>query len=197
MLDAAPATRLDAPTPDAIEHLGCYGNDAARWCVARSHPQAERWADSNLRRLGFVTYLPLYATRRRDRVVPSMFHTVEAPLFVSYLFVRNDNPDLWRPIREAPGVAAVLTCGNRIQYANAEDVEALQATDAARRTHPTGQGATWRPGAAVRVCGGIFDGHAGVVVAGDGDTVRVAVMFLGQLRTVALPAEFLTARDEG
>src|SRR5215469_2871571 len=57
------------------------------WAVVQTHPQAERWAETNLRRQGYPTLLPLMRVRRRDRVLRSLFHTVEVPLFPGYCFV--------------------------------------------------------------------------------------------------------------
>ena len=178
-----------------LKHQGCRGSGEARWAVAQTHPQAERWANGNLRRLGYETYLPLYATERRDRAVPTLRHQVLVPLFPRYLFVRHDRADVWRPIREAPGVNAVLTSGNRIQWVRAGAVEALQAGEADRRTWGSGQGPVWRPGAAVRVARGIFAGHPGVVTTVDHEALTVSVLFLGQLRNVALSPDSVEPRD--
>ncbi len=191
MLDAAAQPLVAIHNPD---HHGCRGNGEARWCVAQTHPQAERWANANLQRLGYATYLPLYAAQRRDRATPTLRHTVLAPLFPRYVFVQHANALLWRPIREAPGVNAVLTSGNRIQWVRAGAVEALQRFE--RDRHQIHQpGPQWRCGAAVRVARGIFAGHPGVVTAVDHEAVTVSVLFLGQLRSVALAADSVEARD--
>jgi transcriptional antiterminator RfaH len=203
MLDAAPATRLDAARHDsagslATPRMSCYSNSAPRWACVYTQPQAETWADANLCRAGYETYLPLYATRRRDRVVRSMFHNVMLPLFPRYLFVMFDHHTAsWSPIRATPGVTDIIRCGLEPQYASAGAVEAVRAAEDVRRTLPAGQSTRWLPGAVVRVSRGILGGMPGVVLTVDDDTVQVSVMFLGQLRTIALPAGFLTARDEG
>ena len=127
-----------------------------------------------------------------------MFHRVTLPLFPRYLFVMFDHHTAsWSPIRATLGVTDIIRCGAEPQYAAAGAVEALQATDAARRTSPPSPAATWRPGAAVAVSAGVFAGFPGVVLETDGDTALVSVMFLGQLRQVSLPGEYLTARDDG
>ena len=53
--------------------------ETRRWCVARTKPQAERWAHLNLLRIGFDAYLPLCIVRRRDRVLHSLIHSAELP----------------------------------------------------------------------------------------------------------------------
>ena len=189
MLDVAPDTRLDhhelvAKPPE------CRGN----WAVAQTRPQAERWAQSNLRRLGYETYLPLITVRRRDRAIRSLWHRVEIPLFPSYLFVQHCNPDLWRPIREAPGVQCVLLCGNRIQYARAGAVEALRADEALRAAQPP-ETSQWHPGAAVAVTAGAFFGHPAVIAAVTRKSAIITILIFGSPRNVTVPLSCLTRRE--
>jgi transcription antitermination factor NusG len=130
MLDAAPPCRLETHEPVSRDHLGCYGNsNRIGWIVAQTHPQAEFWAEANLQRRGYLVFLPLYATKRRDGRTA---HTTSilAPLFSGYLFVRYDSSEPRRPIRETPGVRDVIRCGAEVQWVNAGAVEALQAGEA-------------------------------------------------------------------
>jgi transcription antitermination factor NusG len=132
--------------------------------------------------------LPLYAHTAPDRATPSLRHRILVPLFPRYLFVLHDQADLWRPIRETPGVNAVLTSGNQIQWVRKGVVEALQAGEERPAADPPD-----RPAMAlrrrVRVARGIFAGHCGVVTTVEHEAVVVAVLFLGQLRKVALKAQ--------
>ena len=189
-LDANLLVAIQPPYLGCAQHRQCRGS----WAVAQTHPQAERWAQSNLQRLGYVTFLPLYASRVRDRVVQTLTRIVERPLFSRYLFVQHDNPDLWRPIREAPGVASVLTNGNRIQYVNAGAVEALQATEDARRS-PMPRNAQYRPGVACTPRDGPFQGLPGVVLSTQDDIATVGILFLGALREIPMPFDSLIPRD--
>jgi transcriptional antiterminator RfaH len=60
---------------------------SVRWYVVHIRAQGEKCADLNLRRQGFVTYLPRYLrTRRHTRRI----ETVARPLFPRYLFVAMD-----------------------------------------------------------------------------------------------------------
>ena len=165
-----------------------------RWAVARTKPQAERWAFINVCRLGYEAFLPLCTVRRRDRVLPSLFHNVEVPLFRSYLFVQHQPGTSWRGIRAAPGVASIVCAGHEIRYAAPVVVEQLRATEALRRT-PAPLKQRFRPGSACRLSAGALRGHAAVVVEIDGDSVAVAVMLFGELRRVSVPLDALSLRD--
>jgi len=174
------------------------GQGARRWCVAHTEPGAERWANDNLARSGYATYLPMIAVQRRDRVVRSLTHMVTIPLFTRYLFVANDNPALWRPIRETPGVASVISSNGRAHHVAQGAVEALQALEHTRRVLAA-RGPVRAVGDAVAVRYGIVAGHRGVIASihrdrgGDHsrDTARVSLLFLGELRDVELPLDAL------
>lgn len=190
---------LDATTPQAVatqQHDSADTRATSQpavlrhWCVAHTEPGAERYANDNLTRSGYATYLPLIAVTRRDRVVRSLTHTVTIPLFARYLFVANDNPQLWRPIRETPGVASVISSNGRAHHVAQGAVEALQASEQARRVLTAGR-AVYVPGDAVAVRYGIVAGHRGIVTSAHGDTVSVALLFLGELRDIRLPVDCL------
>jgi transcription antitermination factor NusG len=166
-----------------------------RWAVARTKPQAERWAFINVCRLGYEAFLPACTVRRRDRVVPSLFHNVEVPLFRGYVFIQHTPGTSWRPIRSAPGVASIVCAGHEIRYAAPGAVEQLMATEALRRT-PAPLQQRFRPGSACRLSAGALRGHEAVVVEIDGDSVAVAVMLFGELRRVSVPLDSLALRDD-
>jgi transcription antitermination factor NusG len=182
----------EAPANDA-SLAGCYGNSAG-WAVCRSNPQAERWADANLRLQGYQTYLPLYATKQRDRVLRTMWHQVEKPLFTGYLFVWLTRRDVWRPIRETPGVHSLLLCGNRLQYAHAGAVEALQAGEDLRR-QPSPETSAWRVGASCAIGGGVFEGHEAVVMELRGQNAVVSLVAFGSLQRAVVAVSALTGRN--
>jgi transcription antitermination factor NusG len=187
--------RLETADPGPFQQRNaspCYGNGLGRqWAVAYTQPQAERWANDNLRRLGFVTYLPLHTVRRRDPAIRSLVHRVEVPLFSRYLFVQHNNPEFWRPIREAPGVASVIRSGERIQFARQGAVEAIQA---ALATSPPDDGSIG-PGDAVCVSTGPLRGHPAVVVAVHRQVATIEVMLFGGLRTLLVHLDQLQPRE--
>jgi transcription antitermination factor NusG len=169
--------------------------ESHRWAVARTKPQAEHWARVNLARLGYEVFLPTCTVRRRDRVVRSMFHAIEVPLFRSYLFVQHQPGTSWRGIRAAPGVASIVCAGHEIRYAAPGVVEQLRATEALRRT-PAPLKQRFRPGSACRLSAGALRGHEAVVVEIDGDTAAVTVMLFGELRRITAPLDSLALRDD-
>jgi len=197
MLDTTVATPSDAHNPTPASHLGCYSIRAPRWAVVYTHPQAERWANSNLTRRGYVTYLPLAAVRVRDRVTPSMLHTVQRPLFSRYLFIRfNHLADSWSPIRDTPGVLDLVRSGPDVHYAPEDAVSALQAGEAARRCL-TAENTSWAPGTPCSLRKGYaLEGLPAVVLSVHRDQATVAIMMLGHLRNVSVNLDCLKARDE-
>ena len=149
----------------------------------------------NLLRFGFEAYLPLCTVRRRDRVLRTLIHTVEVPLFRSYLFVLHEPGSSWRPIRGTPGVQTLVTVGGRLEYAVPGAVEALQATERLRRA-PTAPEHLYRPGSACRLSAGPLRGHEAVVAEIDGESATVTVMLFGELRRVSVPLGALSLRED-
>ncbi len=180
--DRLPVSETDRP-------VRCGSN--ARWYVAQTHPQAERWASENLSRQGFVPYLPLAAVTVRDRVLRTLTRTILRPLFTSYLFVSFDAArDPWRPICSTRGVRRLFMTGFRPIPVPHGAVERLQATDAARLA-PAATAAAWAPGAACVLAAGPFTSFPGVVVDTSDETARVTLLMFGQLRDVTVPIAHL------
>ena len=195
MLDTA--TNAAALLPHhPTDHRGCYSIRTPRWACVYTHPQAETWANTNLRRAGYQTYLPTFAARVRDRVVPTLHHVVTRPIFPRYLFLLFDHLEAsWSPIRATPGVVDLVRSGSEPAYASEAAVRALQALDAQRAT-PAPKSCQWAPGAVCRVGIGIFQGHPGVVTIVANDTALVSLLFLGHLREIALPLDCLEPRGD-
>ena len=198
-LDALPATRLDAPNRMCAQPVADATPSGSRplpWFVIASHSQAERRAAQHLAQQGYQTYLPLCAIKRRDRVVRSMFHTIQVPLFSGYLFTSFDPHENWRPILYTPGVFSLIRNpdGKPIPVPQ-RALEAVRASEDARRTL-TPREPLWRPGAACRLAGGgAFDGHDAVVTAVHHDRAVVALLMLGHLREVQVSLDCLVARE--
>lgn len=167
---------------------------ALPWTVVATHPQAERWAEQNIARAGYRTYLPMVAVRKRDRVVRTVFHSVLVPLFPGYLFVVVERGSPWTPVRYAPGVRSLLVGGNGLQYCRAGDCEALQAGERDRRTPPTRQDAAWRVGQACRLGAGVFSGVEGVIVELRPGLAKVALIAAGSLSHMVVQQELLELR---
>src|SRR5262249_47734833 len=121
---------------------GCYRSP---WIVIQTQPQAERWADENLRRSGYQTYLPLFASMQRDRTIRTFKHLVLRPLFPTYMFTAVEG-DEWFPIRRMPGVRQVLLSGyGKPHRLPVGALDAIRASDA-QRLLPQPSEAPWRPG---------------------------------------------------
>jgi transcription antitermination factor NusG len=184
MLDAARSAELANLDPDPIPaRCGRY------WAVCHTHPQAERWAASNLTRRGFEVFLPLATVRRRDRVLPTLSHAVVVPMFPGYLFVLIDSH--WTPVRYSPGVHRLLMDGdgkpNRLDASVVELLRAVQ--DLPADPEP------WTPGTPCSLTTGPLRGHPGVVLSVSRQFAHVAVLLFGALRDVSAPVSWLTPRD--
>jgi len=191
MLDADAIYSHDDAAPRAARPPEC-GRIA--WAVVHTHPQAERWAHTNITRVGYEAYLPLAMVRRRDPVIHSRWHEVLAPLFSRYLFVRLGASDPWTPIRYAPGVRSLLLAqDSRPATVPASDVEALQATEAARQ-HIRPPATRYAPGHALRFTAGPFSGIDCVVARTHHAQAVVACIVMSALRNVTVPLEWLGER---
>jgi transcription antitermination factor NusG len=170
-----------------------------RWICVQSHPQAERWALNNLLRSGYVAYLPMCAVMVRDRVIRSLLRERLTPLFAGYLFCALGPTEPWTPVRYSPGVSRLLGFdGTRPQFVPDAIVDALQAGEAARATLTPADASgrsRWRPGAAVRLSGGAFDGHDAVVLSVRQDTAVVGMVVFGQMREAIVGLTLLASRD--
>jgi transcriptional antiterminator RfaH len=168
-----------------------------RWFVVSTYPQAERRALDHLQQQGYDAYLPLCTIRRRDRVLRTLFHPVEVPLFPSYAFVSFDpQHDPWRPIVNTLGVYALLRRPDGIPNPVARgSVEALQALDALRRSIAP-PGASWASGMPCSPATGTpFAGHPAVVVSVTGQRAIIAMLLFGELRQVSVDVSSLVARE--
>jgi transcription antitermination factor NusG len=160
------------------------------WAVVHTHPHAERWAVTNIERLGYRCYLPTYAATRIHR---TMRLTVELPLFSRYAFVALAQGEPWTPVRYAQGVAQLLMNDGKPHYARAASVEALQAGEAARRT-PVPDAARWTPGQPCVVAAGPLEGRDAIVLTVRKKTANIAVMALGDLRRISIPIAWIQPR---
>lgn len=210
MLDASIHPALERRQPDTrlgAHGCGCNGATEARpaskpltslqsgpgWCAVLTNPQAERWAEANLRRIGYAVFLPLARIQRRDPVIRSQFHNILVPLFSRYLFALHDPRESWRPIYETPGVHSVLKTNATLCYARPGAVEALQASEAARRCAEP-PGGRKRPGDALQFAHGPFRGLDCIVVAAYRHHAQVSAIVMGALRTVTAPLSWLAER---
>lgn len=156
------------------------------WAVIRTHPQAERRALEAVERRGYQAYLPMCVVRGRQAA-----KTV--PLFPRYAFVALPDGEPWTPVRYADGVHSLIMNDAKPAYVPDGTVELLQAGDEVRSVIPE-PGSAWRPGDACLIVHGAFAGMDAVVDAIDGETMLVAVLFFGQMRSVRLRSNALRER---
>lgn len=77
-----------------------------QWYSIQFKPNSYRMAERNLRRQGFITFLPLLETTKRDK--PKFTNDIK-PLFPGYMFVSMDlKKDSWRKINNTVGVSRLL-----------------------------------------------------------------------------------------
>jgi hypothetical protein len=89
----------------------------------------------------------------------------------------------------------VLKTRDQIQWANAGDVEALRATEDARRSI-TPPGALWAPGMPCSpVAGTPFAGHPAVIIEIHGSRAMIALMLFGQLTRVSIDVACLREQE--
>jgi transcription antitermination factor NusG len=200
VLDAPPPCRLDRANGLCGQHSSAATPSGSRrgprWHVVATYAQAERRAVANLNRQGYETYLPLTLVTRRDRVLRTLLHRVEVPLFPAYAFCRFDpGTTEWYPIRNTFGVYQLLTnsAGQPTPVADAE-IRALQAAVADRATCQA-ETPQWAPGAPVALLAGALRGHPAVVLEVRGDHATLAVLLFGALRQVVAPVAWLVARQ--
>lgn len=158
-----------------------YAPDALLWRVVSFWGQAEVSATTELTRLGYETYLPLVAIRRRDRVVKTMWHPVRVPYLPGYGFIRLAQNQPRIPILETRGVREVLKRpdGRLSSVADAE-IERMQVWDERRLQLPKEHAPCLSAGCSVHIEDGPFAGHPGIVVQCDGMKTQVAAQIFGR-----------------
>ena len=181
----AVAPHVDTPVAPISHPLG------RAWHVVRTNVNCEARAKLGIEALGFPVYLPCETKllRHARRKIP-----VRRPLFVRYLFVAFDaEREPWGAIKTTHGVEYLLY-GDPDVPARVPDavIERLRRAEAAGEFDMTRSGASFAPGAAVRVEEGPFAEMIGEVRRADSKH-RVAVLlnFIHRTITVEVPASML------
>lgn len=156
----------------------------SRWYVAHTHPKLERTALDNLRRQGFLAYLPRYPkTRRHARRTEK----IAAPLFPGYLFISMDiAATRWRAIRSTIGVRHLICQGDAPTPVPDGVVEDIQAREGADGLVAVRDPLPFKAGDAVQIAGGPLREHTGwFECLTDDHRVMVLLTLLG--RQIRLP----------
>ena len=161
------------------------GASLDRWVAVNTHAHREHIAVEHLGRQQFETYCPLierqvrHARRTRD---------VLRSLFPGYVFVRIDQ-DLqrWRPILSTYGVRSLVRCGERLSFVEDGFVAGLKAREVGGSIIKPAE--PYRPGQAVRIRTGPFDGLVAKIIAMDEkDRLLVLMDLLNQSVKVKVDA---------
>ena len=156
------------------------------WCVIQTQPNKEFIAKTNLLLQGFDVYLPqIKKIRRHARKVDEVL----APLFPRYLFVGLDLArDAWRSLNGTRGVSHVLTNQNHKPSVIRGDVITSLKSQEDAGILPVEGALALLVGDEIRISGGAFDGHTGIVESlSDSLRVQVLLTFLGRQTRVFVP----------
>jgi transcriptional antiterminator RfaH len=148
-----------------------------RWYAVQTKTGRETFADANLLRQGYRTFLPQsYRTIRHARKIT----TVRSAFFPGYLFVSLDvAQERWRSIDGTFGVVRIVKAQERPIAAPEGLVEALVAATGADGL--VDRAGVLAPGATARFIGGPFADQLAVVEAMTGpERVRVLLSIMNQ-----------------
>jgi len=112
-------------------------------------------------------------------------------LYPGYLFVAHKPGTSWRPIYETPGIASLLRIGANLQRAHSATVKALQDTEPLR-AKPLPPHAAWHPGDPCRLTFGPLQTLPAAITTIHGNSATLAIMMLGELRTITTTLDALT-----
>lgn len=157
------------------------------WYLIYSKPQQERVALENLKRQGYLTYLPLLRSRKRVR---GRYTSVVETMFPRYLFIHlSDQSDDWGPIRSTIGVSKLVRFGGLPARVPDELVDLLRGREDEEglQTLPA---QPLEPGDPVRIVDGLLAGYEANFEARSGSE-RVIVL----LKTAEQVARVIVSED--
>ena len=86
-----------------------FDDHSATWFLAQLKPNGAKIAERNLKRQGFVSFLPVEEVTKRAR---DQFITAKRPVFPGYLFVSFDvSKGGWRAINSTSGISRLVRFG--------------------------------------------------------------------------------------
>lgn len=158
-----------------------------QWFVVYTKPRKEWWAEENINRMGFETFLPVYERAGKLR-----------PLFPRYLFVRFSltEDSAWSSIRYARGTVRFVSFGRDGTPAPVPDV-IIEEIMNRRNEKGLVQLGKFLPrskkGDPVRIVDGPFKGLEGIFdeELKDGEKVMILLSLMGRQVEVKLDRELL------
>jgi len=178
--------------PDQAAPGSCDGIEPMlRWYLVHTKPSRESIAETNLRRQGYVVYVPrmIDSMRRGGRSNDCL-----VPLFPRYLFLQlSEGYQPLNPVRSSIGVAGIVRFGMRYAIVPERIVTELQSrADPESGLHRLASRNVLTPGTSVRITTGPFEGLNGVFERQAGEArVIVLLRLLGQEAPVRLAADFV------
>lgn len=145
-------------------------------------------ARANLQRQGYEVYLPRLSQSVKHR---GRWREKVMPLFPRYLFLRlNEGREALAPVHSTVGVARVVRFGASYAIVPDHVISGLRArADTESGLHRLEHATALRPGMAVRIASGPFDGLEGVFQREVGaERVVVLLNLLGQNTSVRVSA---------
>lgn len=165
-----------------------------QWYLMHTKPLAERTAQVNLERQGYMTYLPqlLQIARRQQQ----RWSRRIVALFPRYLFLHLDTGrQSLRPVNSTVGVSSIVRFGMRCAVVPDSVIEELRSrADPATGLHRLQATSGLARGARVRITAGPFYGINGIFERADGtDRVTILLKLLGQEMPVGFPTELVVS----
>lgn len=168
------------------------------WILGVTEAGKEEWAQENVRRLGYDTYLPKFREPRLDRDKKLVPHV--SCLFPRYLFI--DTPGEWYLFLTTFGMAGVVKSGDTpivmpdrgiVELKSREDAEGYVELPERLRVHRP-KVRRYAKGQKLKCTHGPLVGYEGVCM-GDKAQARIWVLFqyLGRVTPVLVDRENLVA----
>lgn len=166
------------------------------WVVAVTKPQRELWGETNVKRQGHNTYLPLCleTTVHRGKLA-----TRTRCLFPRYLFVEIDGP--WHFLFSTFGLTGVVLNGEQPAPLPPEEIDQLRAReneDGLIVLPPPPAPPRYSSGQVLRVTYGPLSGRFGVCEGDDARArVKLLLQFLGRKSHILIARDAVRAADQG
>jgi transcriptional antiterminator RfaH len=163
----------------------------ARWFLVLTKPAGETTAQTNLERQGYRVYYPRLRrpSFRRGRWIDRI-----VGLFPRYLFVQLDTArQSLAPLHSTFGVASIVRFGSKTAVVPDRIVDALIGqADPETGLHRLHQDRQLRPGSAVSIVAGAFEGLDGIFQREAGEErVVILLKLLGTGTPVCVPSRFV------
>ena len=165
------------------------------WYCARTKPKVEHIAASNLRNnLGLEVFLP--RLRLQQTTIRSVVKNILEPVFPGYVFVRCALERHVDQLRHTSGISSLVHFGTRIPSVPNEIIADLQSCFGAEEIVEMQDDV--RPGDAVTVAGGAFEGMNAVVLRSWPAKRRVQVLLevLGRPTPIEIGRELVSLHRE-